>query len=400
MPRGKNSKPPSVLGKLSEYELARLERIRQINAAMEKFDLKKASEDMTREKRDLEQTQKRKRVIAHRRRQILKRSSGKNTSPVRRSGRVRNKPAQYRPEDLDDILVQRALLPKPRRKRQAMVIPNLSDDQRKRLSNAENWLEEFEEFLLRIPHGRNGKVISEQNARSVMRQVRVLVSGSGIYYKHWQEGIVCFKDRPVTLATDFVKLWEEAKEFENEHGEDRGHGWLMLHPITKLLCFQIHKVTLDEDDDEIAALEAATSVVLEKGEEEEEEGEEEEEEKGAKKKSDENNQEGSVDTTSVSGSTTKRQKRKTARVKRTQSEKASSPKGKRIAGGAHKGGKKKKQKKTFLVGDRVDVRWPHDGKWYEATITAKDPHGRFEVTYDAEGTFEDKVKAPRMRRGK
>ena len=76
----------------------------------------------------------------------------------------------------------------------------------------------------------------------VMRQVRVLVSGKGIYYKHWDEGVSCFKNRSITLATDFVKLWEEAKDFENKHGRDRGNGWLLLHPITKLLCFQIYKV--------------------------------------------------------------------------------------------------------------------------------------------------------------
>ena len=75
-----------------------------------------------------------------------------------------------------------------------------------------------------------------------MRQVRVLVSGKGIYYKHWDDGVACFKDRAITLATDFVKLWEEAREFENTHGRDRGNGWLLLHPITKLLCFQIYKV--------------------------------------------------------------------------------------------------------------------------------------------------------------
>eukprot|EP00940_MAST-03C_sp_MAST-3C-sp2_P001326 g1326.t1 len=265
---------PGVLGKLSEYELARLERIKKINAAMQAFDLKAAVDDLSKEKKILEDAKKKKRAVAHRRRQLIgarKKNSG-NASPPRRSNRKRNKPAQYVPEDLD-ALMSGGVVKKSRvrRNRQAMVVPELDENQRRRLRNAEaDWLDEFEHFLLHIPHGRNGKVISEQNARSVMRQVRVLVSGSGVYYRHWDEGVVCFKGRPVTLTTDFVSLYEEAKEFENEHGRDRGNGWLLLHPITKLLCFQIHKIAdLDEhDDDESAAADASKSPDASDGEEE------------------------------------------------------------------------------------------------------------------------------------
>ena len=249
----------SVLGKLSDYEIARLKRIQEIQRAMEEFGVKQASDEVKEKKR---KTTSMKRSAA----------TWKKKKPrvIRRSRRTSKKPVLYEASDLDDALEKRTVNNKARKRtiRKPIKVPELSADQRKRLAKAEHWLEEMESFLLNVPHGRNGKVISEANCRTVMRQVRVLVSGKGIYYKHWDEGVACFKDQAITLATDFVELWEKAREFEHTHGRDRGiafeiahqiisrskikfsyfelehtgNGWLLLHPITKLLCFQIYKV--------------------------------------------------------------------------------------------------------------------------------------------------------------
>ena len=227
----------SVLGKLSDYEIARLKRIQEIQKAMEEFGVKQASEEVKEKKRKAPTNLKR-------RASNWTKKKKKKPQVIRRSARTRNKPAMYKASDLEDALEKRTVNNKIRKRasRKPIKAPEMSEDQRKRLAKAEHWLEEMENFLLSIPHGRNGKVISEANCRTVMRQVRVLVSGKGIYYKHWDEGVSCFKDRAITLASDFVKLWEEARDFEHTNGRDRGNGWLMLHPITKLLCFQIYKV--------------------------------------------------------------------------------------------------------------------------------------------------------------
>ena len=71
-----------------------------------------------------------------------------------------------------------------------------------------------------------------------MKQVALLVSGSGVTYHHWSAG-VCFKNRvQVSLTDDLDALYEEAQAFQNKHGHDLGNGWLLLHPIKKLKLFQ------------------------------------------------------------------------------------------------------------------------------------------------------------------
>ena len=59
-----------------------------------------------------------------------------------------------------------------------------------------------------------------------------------IEYRHWPEGVVFMKGVPVTIHSNALALWQDAWDFEQEHGEDKGHGWLLLHPLTKLACYQ------------------------------------------------------------------------------------------------------------------------------------------------------------------
>lgn len=82
---------------------------------------------------------------------------------------------------------------------------------------------------------------SATNTSRVMRQVRPLAGGEGIKHpRSEKEGCVFAKGKPVTLGDDLEALFGEAYEFENTHGEDRGHGWLLRHPIKKLLSVQQH----------------------------------------------------------------------------------------------------------------------------------------------------------------
>jgi hypothetical protein len=97
-------------------------------------------------------------------------------------------------------------------------------------------LQTFQEFL-----DRHDK-ISDQNARNVMRQVRKLVLGEGVRYESpkyaWPEGCYFLRGTKVTLASDFVDLLQQASEAEDRWGQDRGNGWLLSHPLKKLLNFQ------------------------------------------------------------------------------------------------------------------------------------------------------------------
>mmetsp|Transcript_18390 Transcript_18390/g.26130 ORF Transcript_18390/g.26130 Transcript_18390/m.26130 type:complete len:278 (+) Transcript_18390:80-913(+) len=100
-------------------------------------------------------------------------------------------------------------------------------------------IDEMHDFLLAVPHGRGHKTISQDNARAVIRQVRLLTSGEGITYHHWKEGVVFAKDRRIDLlSTNFDELLFEAKQFEVDNGKDRGNGWLLQHPITKMQIYQ------------------------------------------------------------------------------------------------------------------------------------------------------------------
>jgi len=104
------------------------------------------------------------------------------------------------------------------------------------------WLSDMLDFLENVPHGPSGKTCSSTNAKSVFRQVRKLCSGDGITYKGWEDGVIFAKDRKITLEdTDLDALHKEARAFEAEHGRDKGHGWLLLHPIKKMKLYKEHR---------------------------------------------------------------------------------------------------------------------------------------------------------------
>ena len=106
--------------------------------------------------------------------------------------------------------------------------------------------------------------ISDDNRRQVIRQVTKLVSGEGVHYASpaygWPDDVIFRKDEPVTMQSDAVpnqyrvsrhrrddlrrsdigQIIEDARDFENEHGRDHGNGWLLNHPLRKLLFYQHH----------------------------------------------------------------------------------------------------------------------------------------------------------------
>ena len=108
----------------------------------------------------------------------------------------------------------------------------------------------------------------------MIRQVTKLVTGVGVEDHHWPAGVVFRKGEPVTLQDDLAQIKEDAKDFEAEHGRDLGNGWLLNHPLQKMILFRDHLAATklpgkarkktkavprappsddDDDDDEAAA---------------------------------------------------------------------------------------------------------------------------------------------------
>ena len=74
----------------------------------------------------------------------------------------------------------------------------------------------------------------------------------------WPDDVIFRKDQPVTMQSDAVpnqcrvsrhrrddlrrsdigKIIEDVRDFENKHGRDHGNGWLLNHPLRKLLFYQ------------------------------------------------------------------------------------------------------------------------------------------------------------------
>jgi len=116
-------------------------------------------------------------------------------------------------------------------------------------TNDEINLEEFSHWLKNIhkgssrPRRENDNQIptgiSESNYRSIMNRVRDLISGRGITYRNWPTDIRFHGNgQRVDLKTDLEALLKAAKNHEDQFGEDKGHGWLLRHPIKKLLLYQ------------------------------------------------------------------------------------------------------------------------------------------------------------------
>ena len=178
-------------------------------------------------------------------------------APVRRSNRVR----RVTPERLDlekDSLEEQGPSKRAKTRRKtntALRTLVLSDEDRKRLSNVPNWLNDLEEYL------RMEENLSHQNLTSVMRQVTKLATGEGVTYGRWNDGVVFAKGRPIDISTDFDVLYVEAVDFEEEHGRDLGNGKFcaMVFPMVTAIVFLTvwHRVvapTSHQKNEQLSAL--------------------------------------------------------------------------------------------------------------------------------------------------
>jgi len=163
-------------------------------------------------------------------------------SERRRSSRLQGGTAEperltYDERSDDERPRQRSRGSAGRRARKNRLV-ELSDEQRAALATFN--MDEFEAWM--EPDGEHP--ISDDNRRQVIRQVTKLVSGEGVHYAStsfgWPDDVIFRKDEPVTMQSDIGQIIEDARDFENKHGRDHGNGWLLNHPLRKLLFYQHH----------------------------------------------------------------------------------------------------------------------------------------------------------------
>ena len=205
----------------SQYELERDARIKRNEAFLVSLGLGKDGAKKLKAPKKAQRTPPKKKAPQGPRRTSARLSKG--ASPVER--------LTYEERDWDDMT------PRPRKRaRRGKAAADLTDDERAMLGAFD--MEAFEEFLT------DEHPISEDNRRQVMRQAEKLVSGQGVRYDSptygWDEGVVFRKGEPVTMSSDIIQVIADARDFEDEHGRDHGNGWLLNHPLRKLLIFQTH----------------------------------------------------------------------------------------------------------------------------------------------------------------
>ena len=143
-----------------------------------------------------------------------------------------------------------------RRPRRAAVEP-LTDAQRAKLAGA-GWVAGFEKWL-RKGDGRTAPA-SKSNIARCMPQVKKLAAGAGIKYYRWNRGDAengFLVGASVDMSSDLIQHWHDGKDHEARYGKDLGNGWVLNHPLKKLVLYQWHLNEAGGDDDAAAAGEAA-----------------------------------------------------------------------------------------------------------------------------------------------
>ncbi|KAL3921440.1 MAG: hypothetical protein SGILL_002744 [Bacillariaceae sp.] len=113
-------------------------------------------------------------------------------------------------------------------------VSNIHDDTNNKINSVE-----FKSWLQNIHKGARGGPLSDANVRQVMNRAKdLIIKDRGVSYVNWPSDKVFHQGQTVTLDTDFDDLMRRAHFYENTYGEDKGHGWLLRHPIKKLMLFQ------------------------------------------------------------------------------------------------------------------------------------------------------------------
>ena len=139
------------------------------------------------------------------------------TTPPRRSSRVRNVTPERFGLDEDPVEVASVKRAQSKRKR-SPAMAALSEEDRNTLEKLPGWVDDMEKYLIKEEN------LSRPNLSSVMRQVAKMSTGVGITYSRWNDNVAFGRGKPINLSEDLDILYDEAVEFEGEHGRDLGNG--------------------------------------------------------------------------------------------------------------------------------------------------------------------------------
>ena len=219
-PGRKRERDVVVEPELSEYELHRNKRIKANEAFLEALGLGGTGQKLPKKPRA--KPKPKRKFEEHEKRKSVRLAGG--PAPIER---LHDDPRSY-----DDFVESRK-----RQKRAPRQEPwEPTDEQRDKLG--EFCMEECYDFLGTTT--ANHKEISPDNRKTVIRQITKLVTGVGVDYHRWPVGVVFRKGEPVTLQDDLAQIKEDAKDFEAQHGRDLGNGWLLNHPLQKMILFRDH----------------------------------------------------------------------------------------------------------------------------------------------------------------
>jgi hypothetical protein len=105
------------------------------------------------------------------------------------------------------------------------------------LSKQFDELDEFQEFLTTIPHGPMNRVLGQKALENTISVVGKLISGKGITYYLWPEGINFKRGIKIHMGMDLDILLDEGIAMEKKY-EDRRKGSLLRHPLAKMVCYK------------------------------------------------------------------------------------------------------------------------------------------------------------------
>lgn len=208
-------------GQISEYEYKRYLKVRRNEKHLESLGLLSHTDKHTANKRN-KNTRKEKYNIA----------------PTRSSARLKNTQPKYSSTDLEKLELENH--PPPKRIRRSKYItknyPLLTEEERKTLENisSEEFLDDLKFYMEKILQN------SSQNIKNVAKTLKLLTNGEGVQHRRSQKKDNVFKkDVKITLVDNIPKLLDEARQWIDEHGGDVSNGWLLEHPLNKMINYQI-----------------------------------------------------------------------------------------------------------------------------------------------------------------
>ena len=100
------------------------------------------------------------------------------------------------------------------------------------------WVEEMYDWM--VHQGSDGRGATPKSALRIRKEVLNLATGEGITHRQWvAKGIKNFHaGQKVDLNSDMDELHQASQRFQDKHGKDPSHGWLMAGPIQKLKSYK------------------------------------------------------------------------------------------------------------------------------------------------------------------